>query len=104
MGPLTVLDTDVLVDHFRGLKEATSYIESLRVRQRSTTDITVMELFEGAANQEELNVQNAMFKNQDPHCKPRLSGPFGLQTTGWRSPFRRHFKSACERPERLSNG
>lgn len=54
MGPLTVLDTDVLVDHFRGLKDATSYIKSLRVGQRSTTDITVMELFKGAANQEEL--------------------------------------------------
>ncbi len=56
MGPLTVLDTDVLVDHFRGLKEATSYIESLRVGQRSTTDITVMELFKGAVNQEELSL------------------------------------------------
>lgn len=56
MGPLTVLDTDVLVDHFRGLKEATSYIKSLRVGQRSVTDITVMELFKGAANQEELSL------------------------------------------------
>lgn len=56
MGPLTVLDTDVLVDHFRGVKEATSYIKSLPVGQRSTTDITVMELFKGAANQEELSL------------------------------------------------
>ena len=56
MGLLTVLDTDVLVDHFRGLKEATSYIKGLRVGQRSTTDITVMELFKGAAKQEELSL------------------------------------------------
>ena len=56
MGPLTVLDTDVLIDHFRGLKEATSYIKGLRVGQRSTTDITVMELFKGTANQEELSL------------------------------------------------
>lgn len=53
---MTVLDTDVLVDHFRGLKEATSYIKSLQVGQRSITDITVMELFKGAANQEELSL------------------------------------------------
>ncbi len=33
-----------------------SYIESLRVGQRSTTDITVMELFKGAAHQEELSL------------------------------------------------
>ena len=98
MGPLTALDTDVLVDHFRGLKEATSYIGSLRVGQRSTTDIMVMELFKGGGESGELNVQNAMFKVQDPHYKARLSGPFGLQTTGCR------FKAACERPERLSNG
>ena len=49
-----VLDTDVFIDHFRGLEAASTYIQSLPADQRATTDITVMELYKGAANQQEL--------------------------------------------------
>jgi predicted nucleic acid-binding protein len=54
MDTLTVLDTDVFIDHFRGLAAATAYIEGLRVAQRATTDVTVMELYKGAMNREQL--------------------------------------------------
>jgi predicted nucleic acid-binding protein len=54
MDPMMVLDTDVFIDHFRGQEAATAYIHSLPVEQRATTDITVMELYRGVANQQEL--------------------------------------------------
>jgi len=50
MEALKVLDTDVFIDHFRGLAAATAYIQGLPVAQRATTDITIMELYQGAAN------------------------------------------------------
>src|SRR5262249_4241920 len=54
MDTLTVLDTDVFIDHFRGFAAATAYIEGRRVAQRATTDVTVMELYKGAVNREQL--------------------------------------------------
>ena len=54
MDALKVLDTDVFIDHFRGLAAATAYIQSLPVVQRATTDVTVMELYKGAVNREQL--------------------------------------------------
>ena len=54
MDPMMVLATDVFIDHFRGQEAATTYIHRLPVEQRATTDITVMELYKGAANQQEL--------------------------------------------------
>ena len=45
---MTVLDTDVFIDHFRGVEAATAYIQSLEVGQRATTDVTIMELYRGA--------------------------------------------------------
>ena len=54
MDTLTVLDTDVFIDHFRGLAAATAYIQGLLIAQRATTDMTVMELYKGAVNREQL--------------------------------------------------
>jgi predicted nucleic acid-binding protein len=51
-----VLDTDVFIDHFRGLAAATAYIQGLGVTQRATTDVTVMELYKGAVNREQLTM------------------------------------------------
>jgi predicted nucleic acid-binding protein len=51
---MMVLDTDVFIDHFRGQEAATTSIHSLPADQRATTGITVMELYKGAANQQEL--------------------------------------------------
>lgn len=56
METLTVLDTDVFIDHFRGLAAAAAYIQGLRVAQRATTDVTVMELYKGAVNREQLTM------------------------------------------------
>jgi predicted nucleic acid-binding protein len=56
MDTLTILDTDVLIDHFRGLAAATAYIQGLGVAQRATTDVTVMELYKGAMNREQLTL------------------------------------------------
>lgn len=52
---MTILDTDVFIDHFRGVTAATAYIKSLPEGERATTDVTVMELSKGAANQDELS-------------------------------------------------
>jgi len=54
MDTLTVLDTNVFIEHFRGLAAATAYIQGLRIAQRATTDVTVMELYKGALNREQL--------------------------------------------------
>jgi predicted nucleic acid-binding protein len=54
MEALKVLDTDVFIDHFRGLAVATAYIQGLPVAQRATTDVTIMELYKGAVNREQL--------------------------------------------------
>lgn len=56
MEALKILDTDVFIDHFRGLAAATAYIQGLPVAQRATTDITVMELYQGAANREQMEM------------------------------------------------
>ena len=42
MDTLRILDTDVFIDHFRGLAGATAYIQSLLIAQRATTDVTVI--------------------------------------------------------------
>jgi hypothetical protein len=54
MEALKVLDTDVFIDHFRGLAAATAYIQGLPVAQRATTGVTIMELYKGAENREQL--------------------------------------------------
>jgi len=41
METLKVLDTDVFIDHFRGLAAATAYIQQLPVAQRATTQRAV---------------------------------------------------------------
>jgi len=50
-----ILDTDILIliDYFRGVEEAKDYIGGIPVNERAT-DITLMELFKGARNKEEL--------------------------------------------------
>jgi len=51
---LIILDTDVLIDYFRGIEGARHYLEALPVTHRKITEITVMELFKGARNKKEL--------------------------------------------------
>lgn len=47
---IIILDTDILIDYFRGVKVAKDYIERIPVNERATTDITLIELFKGARN------------------------------------------------------
>jgi predicted nucleic acid-binding protein len=61
MDTLTVLDTDVFIEHFRGLAAATAYIQGLGVVQCATTDVTVMELYKGAVNREQLTTITNIF-------------------------------------------
>lgn len=51
---IIILDTDILIDYFRGVEVSKDYIERIPVNERATTDITLMELFKGARNKEEL--------------------------------------------------
>ncbi len=51
---IIILDTDILIDYFRGVEVAKDYIEGIPVNERATTDITLMEHFKGARNKEEL--------------------------------------------------
>jgi predicted nucleic acid-binding protein len=62
---LLIIDTDIFIDHFRGIKEATEYLRKTNVLERATTDINVMELFAGANDLRELNnLEQFIFKNQ----------------------------------------
>ena len=61
---ITLLDTDVFIDYFRGVELAKDYIEGIPVNKRATTDITLMELFKGARNKEELeNIDKFIKRN-----------------------------------------
>jgi predicted nucleic acid-binding protein len=65
---MMLLDTDVFIDHFRGLEAATTDIQRLPADQRATTDITVMELYKGATNQEELTtIERFLTRNRVTH-------------------------------------
>ena len=56
MESLTVVDTDIFVDHFRGVQSASDYLQSIPLTQRATTDINVMELLKGASNGREVDL------------------------------------------------
>ena len=47
---MIVVDTDISVDYFRGIREAKEFMENISVDERATTDLNVMELFRGARN------------------------------------------------------
>ena len=50
---MIVVDTDISVDYFRGIREAKEFMENISVDERATTDLNVMELFRGARNKNE---------------------------------------------------
>ena len=75
MDTLTVLDTDVFIDHFRGLAAATAYIQGLRAAQRATTDVNVMELYKGAVNREQLTTIVRFLERVKKVFWPRFDGP-----------------------------
>lgn len=54
MAQIIVLDTDILIDYFRGLPAAKEYIMEIPAARRATTDVTRMELFRGAQNKRDL--------------------------------------------------
>jgi tRNA(fMet)-specific endonuclease VapC len=56
METFITIDTDILIDHFRGVKLATDYIQSIPLEKRSTTDVKVMELLRGASNRNEISL------------------------------------------------
>jgi len=59
-----VLDTDILIDYFRGVEVAKESIEGIPVNERAKTDITLMELFKGARNKGELeNIDKFIKRN-----------------------------------------
>lgn len=56
MESLIVVDTDILIDHFRGVQSASEYLQNIPEIQRATTDINVMELLKGASNAREVDL------------------------------------------------
>ncbi|HJH26737.1 MAG TPA: hypothetical protein C5S37_08190 [Methanophagales archaeon] len=61
---IIILDTDILIDYFRGVEVAKDYILGIPANERATTDITLMELFKGARNKEELeNIDKFIKRN-----------------------------------------
>ena len=64
MAQVIILDTDVLIDYLRGLRDAKSYIAGIPVAQRATTDVTLLELFKGAWDKRELmNIERFITAN-----------------------------------------
>lgn len=70
MAALTVLDTDVLIDHFRGVDEAATFIANLPLAERSITDVSYMELLCGAGNQRDLTQIDRFITHNFPHILP----------------------------------
>ncbi|MEA2015174.1 MAG: type II toxin-antitoxin system VapC family toxin [Actinomycetota bacterium] len=61
---MIILDTDIFIDYFRGIEVAVDYIKGIPINERATTDITLMELFKGARNKEELeNIDKFIKRN-----------------------------------------
>ena len=56
VGSLIVVDTDIFIDHFRGVQSASDYLRSIPGDQRATTDISVMELLKGASSIREVDL------------------------------------------------
>lgn len=54
MVQVTIFDTDILIDYFRGLSPAGNYIAEVPAPQRVTTDVTRMELLRGAQSKREM--------------------------------------------------
>ena len=64
VGSLIVVDTDIFIDHFRGVQSASEYLQNIPGDQRATTDINVMELLKGASNIREVNlIENFLTRN-----------------------------------------
>lgn len=61
---LIVFDTDIFIDHFRGVQSASDYLQNIPEAQRATTDINVMELLKGASNGREVDlIENFLTRN-----------------------------------------
>jgi len=56
MESLIVVDTDIFVDHFRGVQSATDYLRNIPVTRRATTDVNIMELLKGASSRREADL------------------------------------------------
>jgi predicted nucleic acid-binding protein len=56
---IIILDTDILIDYFRGVEVAKDYILGIPANERATTDITLMELFKGASKKHWLMATDA---------------------------------------------
>ncbi|MEW6456308.1 MAG: type II toxin-antitoxin system VapC family toxin [Acidobacteriota bacterium] len=56
-----IFDTDILIDNFRGIKEAKDFLNSFRKENRFITAISVMEIFRGARNKNELSAFKLFF-------------------------------------------
>ncbi len=64
VGSLIVVDTDIFIDHFRGLQSASDYLQNIPGNQRATTDINAMELLKGASNGREIElIENFLTRN-----------------------------------------
>jgi hypothetical protein len=50
---MVIVDTDIFIDYFRGVEAAKEFMEAIPIDERTTTDITLMELFKGARNEDE---------------------------------------------------
>ncbi len=69
-GSLLILDTDVLIDFFRGVEAAQRYIRDLPVERRATTDVTRLELYRGARNARELRTIERFLSTNFPTVLP----------------------------------
>lgn len=66
MESLMIVDTDIFIDHFQGIQAATSYLQSIPVSLRATTDVNSMELFRGTSNRHELEMVIGLATGRNP--------------------------------------
>lgn len=56
-----IFDSDILIDYFMAIEEAKEFIFSFENEERFVTSITVMEVYRGARNKEELAAFKGFF-------------------------------------------
>jgi predicted nucleic acid-binding protein len=61
MAKVLIFDTDILIDYLLGITEAKDFFVGFQKVDRYTTAISVMEIYRGARNKQELNIFKRFF-------------------------------------------
>ena len=61
MAKILIFDTDILIDYLLGIEDAKNFFTSFTKSDRYTTAISIMEIYRGAQNKQELTLFKKFF-------------------------------------------